>query len=47
MSEAIVQAQNLHKRFTEGGLDVPVLQGIDLAIQSGETVAVVGASGSG
>ena len=47
MSEAIVQAQNLHKRFTEGALDVPVLQGIDLAIQPGETVAVVGASGSG
>ena len=47
MSEAIVQAQNLHKRFTEGTLDVPVLQGIDLAIQPGETVAVVGASGSG
>ena len=22
MSEAIVKAQNLHKRFTEGGLDV-------------------------
>ncbi len=47
MSEAIVQAQNLHKRFTEGALDVPVLQGIDLAIQPGETVAIVGASGSG
>ncbi len=47
MSEAIVQAQNLHKRFTEGGLDVPVLQGVDLAVQPGETVAVVGASGSG
>jgi lipoprotein-releasing system ATP-binding protein len=47
MSDAIVQAQNLHKRFTEGTLDVPVLQGIDLAIQPGETVAVVGASGSG
>ena len=47
MSEAIVQAQNLYKRFTEGGLDVPVLQGVDLAVQPGETVAVVGASGSG
>jgi lipoprotein-releasing system ATP-binding protein len=47
MSDAIVQALNLHKRFTEGTLDVPVLQGIDLAIQPGETVAVVGASGSG
>ena len=47
MSEAIVKAQNLHKRFTEGGLDVTVLQGIDLEVQPGETVAVVGASGSG
>jgi lipoprotein-releasing system ATP-binding protein len=47
MSEAIVKAQNLHKRFTEGGLDVAVLQGIDLEVQPGETVAVVGASGSG
>ncbi len=47
MSEPIVQAQNLHKRFSEGGLDVPVLQGVDLAVQPGETVAVVGASGSG
>ncbi len=47
MNEAIVQAQNLHKRFSEGGLDVPVLQGIDLAVVPGETVAVVGASGSG
>ncbi len=47
MSEAIVQAQNLHKRFSEGGLDVPVLQGIDLTVMPGETVAVVGASGSG
>ena len=47
MSEAIVKAQNLHKRFTEGGLDVTVLQGIDLEVQPGETLAVVGASGSG
>jgi len=44
---AVVQAQGLHKRFTEGGLDVHVLRGVDLAVQRGETVAVVGASGSG
>ena len=47
MSEAIVQAQNLHKRFTEGGLDVQVLQGVDLQVRAGETLAIVGASGSG
>ena len=43
----VVEARGLHKRFTEGGLDVHVLQGVDLAVARGETVAVVGASGSG
>jgi lipoprotein-releasing system ATP-binding protein len=47
MSEAVIEARGLHKRFTEGGLDVPVLQGVDLTVQRGETLAVVGASGSG
>ena len=43
----VLQAINLHKRFTEGDLDVTVLQGVDLQIQRGETLAIVGASGSG
>jgi len=43
----VIGAVGLHKRFTEGGLDVHVLQGVDLSVQRGETVAVVGASGSG
>ncbi|WP_280152541.1 ATP-binding cassette domain-containing protein [Piscinibacter sp. XHJ-5] len=47
MSEAVIEARGLHKAFTEGGLDVRVLQGIDLTVQRGETLAVVGASGSG
>jgi lipoprotein-releasing system ATP-binding protein len=45
--QAIIDAQGLHKRFQEGGLDVAVLQGVDLRVQPGETVAIVGASGSG
>ena len=45
--ETVIRATGLHKRFTEGGLDVHVLQGVDLAVQRGETLAVVGASGSG
>ena len=45
--EIVVACQGLGKRFTDGGLDVTVLQGVDLAVPAGETLAIVGASGSG
>jgi lipoprotein-releasing system ATP-binding protein len=47
MSDTVLQAQGLTKRFHEGRLDVTVLKGVDLAVRAGETVAIVGASGSG
>jgi lipoprotein-releasing system ATP-binding protein len=47
MSEPILQAQGLSKRFHDGTLDVTVLRQIDLELHAGETLAIVGASGSG
>jgi len=47
MSDVILQADELVKRFVEGELDVSVLRGVSLAVSRGQTLAVVGASGSG
>lgn len=47
VGEAVIEAQGLTKGFREGGLAVEVLRGVDLHVQAGEVVAILGASGSG
>ena len=47
MSDPILLARGLGKVFRGGGLDVPVLDGINLTVNAGEMVAIIGASGSG
>ena len=45
MTKFILQSKGLQKTYT--GLDVAVLNGIDLDVQAGEQIAIVGTSGSG
>jgi lipoprotein-releasing system ATP-binding protein len=45
VSQSIICCTDLHKTYQ--GLDVAVLNGIDLSVKAGEQVAIVGASGSG
>ena len=47
MSDVIISCRDLTKTFTLGKLEVPVLKGINLEVQRGERLAIVGASGSG
>lgn len=49
MSDArcVLRAENVHKAYRLGRTDLPVLRGVDLRVNEGEFVAIMGSSGSG
>jgi putative ABC transport system ATP-binding protein len=47
MSELVIQARDVRKVYHAGDVDVPALRGVDLDVERGEFVAIVGPSGSG
>ncbi len=47
MSSPIIQVRELKKIYRVGDVDVPALRGVNLSVEPGEYVCVIGPSGSG
>ena len=45
--QGLIQVRSLTKVYTMGDVDVQALRGVDLTVQPGEFIAIVGPSGSG
>jgi len=46
-SEAAVEAQELHRVYRMGNVEVPALRGVNLKVRRGEFIVILGVSGSG
>ena len=47
MNKSVISCHGLEKTYTDAGLSVEVLRGIDLTVNTGDKIAIVGSSGSG
>lgn len=47
MNQTVIDIQGITKNYVNGKLSVPVLHGIDLVVNKGEFVSIMGPSGSG
>ncbi|MFK7975812.1 MAG: ABC transporter ATP-binding protein [Halioglobus sp.] len=47
MSESVLLCENLSRAYVDGDREIRVLNNVQMALQPGEKVAIVGASGSG
>jgi lipoprotein-releasing system ATP-binding protein len=47
MNQPLIEARNLWKIYEETGERLEILRGVDFSVYSGETVAIMGASGAG
>ena len=47
MAETIIKLENISKSYIQGGRAIPVIENLNITIQEGKFIAVIGPSGSG